>query len=146
MYTAAPRIVGGNEAPNGKYPYQVAIRFATTDEYCCGGSIIHEQWVLTAAHCLPMRENEIYIVAGSNSLSGNSSFKKSYSIKKLFAHKGFSSKTAQNDIGLIQINEKIEFNDRVKPIKLPVEKNWHKVNYTAVTIGWGKVKVSVKII
>ena len=88
-------------------------------------------------------EDEIYIVVGSNSLVENSLFKKSYSIKKIFAHKGFSIETAPNDIGLIHLNEKIEFNERVKPIGLSVEKDLDKTNHTATLTGWGIKDVSI---
>ena len=89
-------------------------------------------------------EDEIYIVVGSNSLSKNSSFKKSYSIKKLFAHEGFSNTTIRNDIGLIQLNDTFKFNRRVKPIKLPVEKDLDKANYVAAASGWGRMEVIMK--
>jgi secreted trypsin-like serine protease len=46
-------IVGGTPAPDGKYPWQVRIYGSMNDTIgFCGGSIIGEQWVLTAAHCL----------------------------------------------------------------------------------------------
>ena len=89
----------------------------------------------------PIREDEIYIFVGSNSLNGNSPFQKSYSVKKVFPHKGFRIGTYKNDIGLIQLNKRIEFNDRVKPIRLPVEKDLYKSNYTATLTGWGKFEV-----
>lgn len=43
-------MVGGSDVPLGKYPYQVHIDYY--GEFLGGGSIINEQYVLTAAHCL----------------------------------------------------------------------------------------------
>ena len=88
-----------------------------------------------------IEKDDIYIVVGSNSLSKNNPLKKAYSVKNVFAHKGFSFMTAHDDIGLIQLNNKIDFNENVKAIKLPVEKDLKKVNYKAVATGWGTLKV-----
>lgn len=44
------RIIGGNDAPENKYPYQASVLhnlFPT-----CGGSIINDRFILTAAHCI----------------------------------------------------------------------------------------------
>lgn len=44
------RIVGGTSARDGQYPYLVSIRNRGVHD--CGGAIIDEYWILTAAHCL----------------------------------------------------------------------------------------------
>ena len=44
------RIVGGQEATPHSYPFQVALFIG--EGYFCGGSIISDQWILTAAHCI----------------------------------------------------------------------------------------------
>ena len=47
------RIIGGQVASPGQFPWQVAIYKNTTDgRFFCGGAIINEQWILTAAQCV----------------------------------------------------------------------------------------------
>ena len=49
-YKPSSRIVGGTEAPKGAWPWQAQVRTSSGFTFC-GGTLVHAQWVVTAAHC-----------------------------------------------------------------------------------------------
>ncbi|XP_031351316.1 chymotrypsin-1-like [Photinus pyralis] len=125
------RIVGGQAAAEGAYPYQVSIRVG--DQHNCGGSIIDDTYILTAAHCLVGFEFvPMSVTVGSNTLNKGGD---SYEISKRRPHPGFDPMTIKNDIGLLKLKTPIVFNANVKPIQ--VETTYSDGNFGCVLSGWG---------
>uniref|UniRef100_A0A2S2Q3B9 Coagulation factor IX n=1 Tax=Sipha flava TaxID=143950 RepID=A0A2S2Q3B9_9HEMI len=65
------RIVGGENSSPGEFPWQISLQLITgwTARHICGGSVINEKWVLTAAHCVyGLSKDLLSVVAGKHDL------------------------------------------------------------------------------
>merc|ERR1711909_255260 len=81
--------------------------------------------------------HEISIVAGAHNIDLNEETQQKRGAAWLFSHMGFSFKTGQHDICLIELIEPLIFNEFVKPG--PIDWNTPKKEYFggAEVIGWG---------
>ena len=103
------KITGGTNAAISDFPWQV---YFISGNYMCGGTIIGENWILTAAHCteddngVPISPALMTVKAGAtnpyNSLEG-----KTYTISQAIIHEGYNSTTLENDIALLKVSEPI---------------------------------------
>ncbi|KAI4500260.1 hypothetical protein M0802_004677 [Mischocyttarus mexicanus] len=127
------RVVGGTDAPEGKYPYQVSLR---APSHFCGGSIISHRYILTAAHCLVSKSaSRVTVHVGSVLLNAGG---KVYKAEKLVTNEKYNAFKLINDVGLVRTSEDIEFNQLVQPIKLP-SSNSIKAGDGVVLTGWGRI-------
>ncbi|KAJ8352588.1 hypothetical protein SKAU_G00240640 [Synaphobranchus kaupii] len=108
---------GGNLSREGQFPWQVSLHFQR--EHLCGGSIVAQRWILTAAHCVygfaiptlwavhvGLTEQP---VNGANSLA----------VEKILYHARYRPKGLDYDIALMKLAEPLSFNGHVEPICLP---------------------------
>lgn len=87
------RIVGGNEAKQGQYPWQVSLQWGWLLGYShfCGGSILSDRWVVTAGHCvLAVPDYGNFVVkAGKHDLKVVESTEQTVAVEKSFVHEKY---------------------------------------------------------
>lgn len=137
-------IVGGRDARPGKFPYIVSIRDYSSMEHNCGGSIISDKHILTAAHCLQKDRSiaaNIFAVVGAMRRDGDGIPMK---IANIYSHMNFSKKPLRNDIGMLYTAEKIQFTVDIKPIALPKFDIPRNGAFPVLLSGFGRLWVSWK--
>ncbi|XP_045132695.1 trypsin-1-like isoform X4 [Portunus trituberculatus] len=136
-----PRIVGGTEAEKHEFPWVVEIQFYHTKlekyKHKCGASVIDEWWVMTAAHCVD-NDASFKIVAGEHILSAVEDEEQHRKVETIVTHPGWDYDTAENDIALLKLSEKLELDGKtVAPISLPTPLT--KSTGECVVAGWGRI-------
>jgi trypsin len=130
---AANKIVGGSDAKEGSAPYQTSLQYR--NKHFCGGVIIHQQFILTAGHCLTsLKARDVKISVGTNDLKNGSIY---YQPDKFIIHNRYFKPTYHNDIGIVRLTKSIEFNDKVKLIEFT--KTEIPDNSTLTLTGFGKL-------
>merc|ERR1719192_3050859 len=130
------RIVGGHEAEEHQWPWQVALFI--DDAWFCGGSIINDKWVLTAAHCAG---DAMYfdIMAGAHNVRASSEpHRVEITSFNGFTHPQWNPSDLSNDLALIEMPSAIEFNDYIKPSCLPEAGDTAAEGDLVTVTGWGK--------
>lgn len=109
------RVIGGKVADVGAWPWQVALvingRPLSAEAQFCGGSMVLDQWVLTAAHCIHMKDNNgvyrdinpaaISVLVGTNELAPGKG--DAVPVEAIFRHPAYVGTEFDNDIALIKL-------------------------------------------
>lgn len=96
------RIVGGGAAMVDTYPWMVSVQTKSDGEHFCGGSLIADSYVLTAAHCLEDTPvSDIQVVISEFDLEKTSSTEETLFAKSVYIHEAYGD---DNDIALIELS------------------------------------------
>uniref|UniRef100_A0A8C3V0T4 Coagulation factor IX n=1 Tax=Catharus ustulatus TaxID=91951 RepID=A0A8C3V0T4_CATUS len=114
------RVVGGEDSVKGGVPWQVLLVSGEGLGFC-GGSIINEKWVVTAAHCLkPGYTDNLTVVAGEHDVTSDDHTEQRRRVVRLLPHPTYDASVNEyhNDIALLELEQPLTLNSYVTPICL----------------------------
>ncbi|XP_067306360.1 chymotrypsin B-like [Pseudorasbora parva] len=135
-----PSVINGRETL--PWPWQVSIQRSNGD-LLCGGSLINNNWVLTAAHC-KVQAGVNYVILGQNNRGSNNERIQVKQIAKVFNHPNYNKKIKyNNDVALLKLASSAQMSPHVSPICLPGSSASILPGTLCVTTGWGKTETGM---
>ncbi|NKK62256.1 trypsin-like serine protease [Rhizobium leguminosarum bv. viciae] len=149
------RVIGGQAAKKGEWPWQVKILAPDPEQRGrfgghCGGSLISPRWILTAAHCVTSGRSgkqdlfarDLLIVEGKSKIDKviavDGPDKPGLAVEEVIIHEDFDRKVFANDIALIKLSEPAKSKPAI--LASASDDEVEAAGHPAVVTGWGYTK------
>uniref|UniRef100_A0A6I8R6X3 Prostasin n=1 Tax=Xenopus tropicalis TaxID=8364 RepID=A0A6I8R6X3_XENTR len=133
------RIMGGQEAPYGKWPWQANLRRPGYYPYC-GGTLIGEKWILTAAACIHSNtKSSFQVFVGDYNLDNTDKGEQPVSVKRIIIHPSYREGYLNDNIALLELATKVQMNKVTLPVCLPDASVTFPDGQKCSVTGWGQI-------
>ncbi|XP_054623797.1 prostasin-like isoform X2 [Dunckerocampus dactyliophorus] len=133
-----PRIVGGEDAREGSWPWQVYL--TVSGQFTCGGTLISNEFVLTAAHCInnvPLPLWTLYL--GRHNQSGPNPNEVSRNVSQIIEHPDYQTLPTENDVALMRLSTPVTYTDYIRPICIASNSSQINNGTMCWATGWGRL-------
>lgn len=140
------RIVGGEVAYPGAWPWQTGLKRSPDTVIFCGGSLLNKEWVVTASHCvydmLKANSDTVLIaVLGEFDKANKEEQEISIRTKKIIMHPNYNPRTLDYDIALIKLETPLEdFSVYIRPVCLPSSDTKFDEQSKCYVTGFGRLE------
>ncbi|XP_039110600.1 cathepsin G-like [Hyaena hyaena] len=136
----AGEIIGGREARPHSRPYMAFLIIQTPEgTSTCGGFLVREDFVLTAAHCFG---SPITVILGAHNLRRDERTQQRRSVLRAIPHPEYNPQSNVNDIMLLQLENRIIQNEAVSPVPLPPAQDRLTPGTVCTVAGWGMLSLN----
>ncbi|KAM9751911.1 chymotrypsin-C-like isoform 2-T2 [Menidia menidia] len=134
------RVVGGEDVRPHSWPWQISLQYNREGEWrhTCGGTLISEQWVLTAAHCIS-KDKEYRVALGKHSLVETEEGAVFMGTANIIVHEKWNLLFIRNDIALIKLEAPVEVSGTIMPACLPSASFLLPHDEPCYVTGWGRI-------
>ena len=116
------KIVGGSESQPGAWPWAVIVgrrRFSSGFQVMCGGTLLNQDTVLTAAHCfdgVPGGSGPNYVRLGDHDItsSNDGATPEDIRISRAIQHPAWDSNTLDSDIAIVKLSRPVAYTRRIR--------------------------------
>merc|ERR1719347_2286651 len=133
------RIVGGQEVEVNEWPWQAGMVWAGSFSVFCGATVISDEWILTAAHCVDGTDPSSINVLLAEHDYWDSDFPVRMEISEIISHENYDSSTVDYDFALLRMANKIDWaaNPNIRPACLPEYGSGDYDQWMSTVTGWG---------
>lgn len=119
-------IRGGSRVAPGKFPFLTALVYTENVEFFCGGSLITDKHVLTAAHCMQQKHSQnrldpgdVLVLLGRHNIALQTEPKaEKRGVRKILIHEDwrFDSTKYDADLAILAMDRSVTFSRTIRPI------------------------------
>eukprot|EP00094_Tigriopus_californicus_P011179 TCALIF_10788-PA protein Name:"Similar to OVCH2 Ovochymase-2 (Bufo japonicus)" AED:0.11 eAED:0.11 QI:0/0.6/0.16/0.83/1/1/6/0/354 len=136
------KVVGGKPFHYGDAPWLASIKYRDGNDFYtyCGGTLISDRFVLTAAHCVQFQATtELFVGIGDYDRNSEDPGEVLSAVVRIHTHPNFSTLTFESDLALLELAQHIRF-DRYKQPAVLARPGTHVTGLRFNVTGWGTLR------